>query len=72
MVEPSVLHRRDTRSTWVWLALALCVLATLLVMFAGPSTTEGGIGQPRPTLRPQSNTRPMPPPSVARSRGLAA
>ena len=73
MFDSSALHRRDTPYHWVWLALGLMVLAAVLVRFALPgSSSDKDFGPPGPTVRPQSNTRPMPPPSVARTRPLAA
>ena len=73
MFDSSALHRRETPCQWVWLALGLMVLAAVLVLFAFPgSSSDDEIGPAGPTVRPQSDTRPMPPPSVARTRPLAA
>lgn len=73
MSDPYALRRRDTHRTWGWCAFGLIVLATALALFVLPrSSRQNEVGSRGPTVRPQSDTRPMPPPSVARTRGLAA
>jgi len=68
----SVLHRRDTHPTWAWFAIGVFVLVAVLVLFVLPRRSSGDEIERGPSLHPQSDTRPMPPPSVARMRGLAA
>ena len=68
----SALHRREAHPTWAWLAIAVFVFVAVLVLFVLPRRSSGDEIQRGPSLRPQSDTRPMPPPSVARMRGLAA
>ncbi|BCS31864.1 hypothetical protein TBR22_A10670 [Luteitalea sp. TBR-22] len=58
---------------WVWLTLGLIILLTLLVVFALPSArNDDEVGERGPGVRPQSDVGPPPPPSVARTRTLAA
>jgi hypothetical protein len=53
--------------------LCLIVVATVLAMIMLPrSSADDEVGERGPSARPQSDTRPMPPPAVARTRGLAA
>jgi len=67
------LRRRDTHPTWPWFAFGIIVLAMVLALFVRPHGASRRLAGSRgPTVRPQSDSRPMPPPSVARSRGLAA
>ena len=73
MSDSYVLRRRATHHTWALVAFGLIVLATVLALVVRPrSPSRDAIGSRGPTVRPQSDTRPMPPPSVARTRGLAA
>ena len=73
MSDSFALRRLDTPRTWAWLALGLILMATMLVLFLLPRRGSADQnGERGPTVRPQSNTRPMPPPSVARTRSLAA
>ena len=74
MSDSFALRRRDTHRTWAWFALGLIVLAAVLALFMLPrsSSPERESARAARRVRPQSNTRPMPPPSVARTRGLAA
>ena len=59
----SALHRRDTHPTWAWFAIGLFVLVAVLVLFVLPRRSSGDeVGARGPTVRPQSDTRPMPPP----------
>ena len=68
----SALHRRDTHPTWAWLAIGVFVLVAVLVLFVLPRRSGGDEAERGPAVHPQSETRPMPPPPVARLRGLAA
>ncbi len=73
MSEQFILHRRDSRALWMWLAVGLCLCAVWLVWGTRPSTGSAGTGGRRvPVVRPHSNTLPMPPPSVARTQALSA
>jgi len=73
MSDSFALRSLDTHRTWAWFALGLFVLAAVLAMFMLPRSSRAEeIGARGPTVRRQSNTRPMPPPSVARTRSLAA
>jgi hypothetical protein len=66
-------RRSDSGRTWPWFVLGLIVLATVLAMIMLPrSSGDDEVGERGPSARPQSDTRPMPPPAVARTRGLAA
>ena len=68
----SYILRRDTQRAWAWFAVGLILLATMLALFMRPRhSSPDEMGPHGPAVRPQSNTRPMPPPSVARTRGLA-
>jgi len=67
------LRRRDTHPTWAWLVFGIIVLAMVLALSVHPHGTSRHLtGARGPSVRPQSDSRPMPPPSVARTRGLAA
>jgi hypothetical protein len=73
MSEQFILHRRDSRALWMWLAVGLCLCAVWLVWGTRPSPGSAGTGSRRvPVVRPHSNTLPMPPPSVARTQALSA
>lgn len=73
MSELHALPRLDSRRTWLWLAVGLIAMSALLASFAPRRQGRvGPIGAGGPTVRPQSETRPMLPPSVARMRALAA
>ena len=73
MSDSFALRRLDTPRTWAWFAVGLIVLAAVFVLFMLPRrASPDQSGARGPTVRPQSNTRPMPPPSVARTRSLAA
>ena len=73
MSDSSALRRRDSGRTWPWFVLGLIVIATVLAIMMLPrSSADDEVGERGPTVRPQSDTRPMPPPAVARTRGLAA
>ena len=73
MTDAYALRRRDTHRSWAWFAFGLIVLAAVLALFVLPrSSSQDEVGPHGPTVRPQSNTRPLPPPSVARTRGQAA
>ena len=68
----SYLLRRDVQRAWAWFAVGLIVLATALAVFVSPrASRRDDAGQHGPAVQPQSDTRPMPPPSVARTRALA-
>ena len=68
----SALHRSNRQPTWAWLAIGVFVLVAVLVLFVLPRRSNGDEVERAPSVLPQSDTRPMPPPSVARMRGLAA
>ena len=72
MSDSYLLRRRDPYRTWAWFAFGLIVFAMVLAFVLPHSTRRDVAGSRGPTVRPQSDTRPMPPPSVARTRGLAA
>lgn len=73
MSESFLLRRRDTYHPWAWLAVGVIVLGMVLALFMRPhGANRHAAGSRGPTVRPQSDTRPMPPPPVARTRGLAA
>jgi hypothetical protein len=68
----SYLLRRDSQRGWAWFAVGLIVLVTVLALFMRPRRLGlDDAGPHGPAVRPQSESRPMPPPAVARSRGLA-
>jgi hypothetical protein len=65
--------RRGTQRPWIWFAFGLIVVAMVLTLAVLPRGNRRAVAGSRgPTARPQSDTRPMPPPAVARTRGLAA
>ena len=73
MSDSYALRRRDAQHPWAWFAFGLIVLVTVLALFVLPRrSSRVEVGSRGPTVRPQSDTRPMPPPAVARTRGLAA
>ena len=66
------LRRRDVHQTWARVVFGLIIVGmvlTLLVLPRGTRQTARGVRGP--TVRPQSDTQPLPPPSLARTRSLA-